>query len=162
MLSWGWNVTGGGGNKFCFITWNQQLQEARERGLKIVHIDPRLRSAGPFADEWLPIRPGTDLALALALCHAIAAQGTIDRPYLRNHTNAPYLVQGDGSFLRDQGKEQVWDELTASARPYDDPGAAPALDGTYTVEGRSVRPDHRMVGHTGFITVARKLTPERV
>jgi len=33
---------------------------------------------------------------------------------------------------------------------------------TWHVEGRSVRPDHRMVGHTGFITVARKLTPERV
>ncbi len=34
--------------------------------MKIVVIDPRLRGAGPFADDWLPIRPGTDLALALA------------------------------------------------------------------------------------------------
>ncbi|MDH3397531.1 MAG: tRNA (adenine-N1)-methyltransferase [Acidimicrobiia bacterium] len=30
---------------------------------------------------------------------------------------------------------------------------------TWNVEGRSVRPDHRMVGHTGFITVARKILP---
>ena len=29
----------------------------------------------------------------------------------------------------------------------------------WTIEGRSVRPDHRMVGHTGFITVARKRLP---
>jgi len=33
------------------------------------------------------------------------------------------------------------------------------LQRTWHVEGQSVRPDHRMVAHTGFLTVARKLTP---
>ncbi|MEK7872373.1 MAG: molybdopterin-dependent oxidoreductase [Chloroflexota bacterium] len=100
MLSIGWNITNAGGNKFCWLTWNQQLLAARERGLKSVIVDPTLRGAGPFADEWLPIKPGTDLAFCLALCNQIVQNGTIDRVYLTQYTNAPYLVQSDGSFLR--------------------------------------------------------------
>lgn len=140
MLSWGWNITNAGGNKLCFITWNQQLLDARARGLKIVHIDPRLRSAGTFANEWLPIKPGTDLALALALCHVLVREGFIDMPYLRQFTNAPFLLQEDGTFLRVDGKEQVWDEATGSLRPFDAEGTQPALEGTYTVQDRTVRP----------------------
>lgn len=140
LLSWGWNITNAGGNKLCFITWNQQLLDARARGLRIVHIDPRLRSAGTFADEWLPIKPGTDLALALALCHVLVRDGFVDMPYLRQFTNAPFLLQEDGTFLRVDGKEQVWDEATGSLRPFDAEGTQPALEGTYTAQGRTVRP----------------------
>ena len=32
LLAWGWNITGGGGNKFCWLTWPQQMLEAKERG----------------------------------------------------------------------------------------------------------------------------------
>ncbi|MBM2826298.1 MAG: twin-arginine translocation signal protein [Dehalococcoidia bacterium] len=145
MLSWGWNITGAGGNKFCFITWNQQFAAARERGMKVVHIDPRLRSAGPHADEWLPIKPGTDLALALALCQAIVAQGTIDREYLTKYTNAPFLVQGDGAFLRVEGKEQVWDEATNSPKPHDAQGVKPVLEGMFAPDGKSVKTSFQLL-----------------
>jgi anaerobic selenocysteine-containing dehydrogenase len=140
LLAWGWNITNAGGNQLCWITWNQQLLAARERGMKVVAIDPRLRGAGPFADEWLPIRPSTDLALALALCHALIEQGTIDREYLRRYTNAPFLVQEDGYFLRVEGKEQVWDEATGSIQPMDAKGIVPALEGEFTINGMKVRP----------------------
>jgi len=140
VLAWGWNITNAGGNKLCWITWPQQLVAAKERGLKVVAIDPRLRGAGPFANEWLPIRPATDLALALALCHSLIEQGTIDREYLANHTNAPFLVRGDGYFLREAGKEHVWDTRTNSIKPYDAPGVVPALEGTFTVGGATVKP----------------------
>ncbi len=140
LLSWGWNITNAGGNKLCFITWNQQLLDARARGLRIVHIDPRLRSAGTFADEWLPIKPGTDLALALAFCHVLVRDGFVDMPYLRHFTNAPFLLQEDGTFLRVDGKEQVWDEATGSLQPSDAVGIQPALVGTYSVGGRTVKP----------------------
>lgn len=133
LLAWGWNITNAGGNKLCWITWPQQLIEAKEGGMKVVVIDPRLRGAGHFADEWLPIRPGTDLALALTLCNLLIKQGTIDRDYLRQHTNAPFLVREDGSFLRIDGKEQVWDQPTGSAKPFDTPEVNPALEGAFTV-----------------------------
>ena len=140
LLAWGYNLTNAGGNQLCWITWPQQLIQARERGMKVVAIDPRLRGTAHFADEWLPIRPGTDLALALALCHELIALGAVDRDYLTRYTNAPFLVEEDGFFLRREGKEQVWDLRTGRARPYDAGDASPALEGTFVVDGRRVKP----------------------
>lgn len=139
LLAWGWNITGAGGNKFCWLTWPQQLMQAKEKGLKVVHIDPRIRSAGPHAEEWLPIRPGTDLPLALTLCRLLIKQGTIDREYLTQFTNSPYLVKDDGFFLRIDDKEQVWDENSNSAQPFDADGIEPALEGTFNASGTTVR-----------------------
>src|SRR3989304_4650868 len=85
LLCWGWNLTNSGGNKFCWVTWNQQFVSARQRGMKVVAIDPHLRGVGPHVDEWLPIKPGTDLALALALCNQLIEQDTVDREYLARH-----------------------------------------------------------------------------
>ncbi|GMR09298.1 MAG: molybdopterin-dependent oxidoreductase [Anaerolineae bacterium] len=147
LLSWGWNVTNAGGNKLCWLTWPQQLVQAKERGMKMVSIDPRLRSAAHFADEWLPIRPGTDLAMALGLCNLLIERGTVDRSYLRRFTNAPFLVQEDGRFLRaepegedEQGKALVWDEALGRTVPYDTEAISPALEGTFTVRGVKVKP----------------------
>ena len=144
LLAWGWNITGGGGNKFCWLTWPQQLIKAKERGIKVVAIDPRLRSAAHFADEWLPIRPATDLALALALCNALVEQGTVDWEYLKKYTNAAFLVKEDGYLLRvgegEEAKELVWDETTGSAVAHDAEGVEPALEGEFTVDGATVKP----------------------
>jgi anaerobic selenocysteine-containing dehydrogenase len=154
LLGWGWNITNAGGNKFCWLTWPRQMVAARERGLKIVHIDPRLRSAGPFADTWLPIRPGTDLALALALASVLIENGFVDTEYLTTYTNAPYLVGDDGLFLRVDDLPQVWDEDAGG--PVSASGAtAPALEGTFEVDGQSYR--------TGFTVWAEHVagyTPE--
>ena len=139
LLSWGWNVTGAGGNKTCWLTWPQQLTQAKERGMKLVQIDPRSRPAGPFADEWLPIKPGTDLALALALAHELIGRGFVDKDYLTKYTNSPFLVKEDGFFLRVDGKDQVWDPAEGKARPFDTQGVKPALEGEYTVGGAKVK-----------------------
>ena len=147
LLSWGWNVTNAGGNKFCWITWPQQLIEAKEKGLKLIAIDPRLRSAAHFADDWLPIRPGTDLVLALAICNLLIEQGTVDWTYIKSYTNSPFLVQDNGYFLRaepegeeETGKALVWDENKDRAVPFDSEGVQPALEGSFEVNGVNVRP----------------------
>jgi anaerobic selenocysteine-containing dehydrogenase len=139
VLAWGWNMTNSGGNQLCWITWPRQLLEARDAGMRIVFVDPRIRGAGPFADGWLPIRPGTDLALAQALTNVLVADGTIDRDYLISFTNAPYLVGDDGLFVRDGDTPLVWDERTGAAVAAGTRGATPALDGVYEVDGREVR-----------------------
>ena len=105
-----------------------------------MNIDPRLRGASSFADEWLPIRPGTDLALALVLCNILIEQDTIDRDYLKKYTNATFLVKEDGSFLRVGSKEQVWDAAAQSTKPYDTKNVNPALEGEFTVAGVKVKP----------------------
>ena len=135
LLSWGWNITNAGGNKFCWITYNQQLLNARARGLKVVHIDPRLRAAGPYADRWLPIKPGTDLALALALCRELIRGGYLDVPYLSTYTDGPYLVGEDGRFLRDaDGVPQVFDRAANNAVAAGT-AADPALEGRFLLGG---------------------------
>ncbi len=137
VLSWGWNITNAGGNKFCWLTWPRLMLAARDRGMKIVHIDPRLRSAGPFADEWAPIRPGTDLPLALALCNLLIEKGYVDAEYLTTYTNAPYLVQPDGTFYRVDGEPQVWDTELGAAVPAGT-ATAPELDGAHTIDGQEL------------------------
>ncbi len=144
LLSWGWNLTNAGGNKYCWLTWPQQFVEARERGMKVVALDPFKRSMGPHVDEWLPIKPGTDLAFFLGLANHLLANDYLDGEYLKNYTNAPFLVRdSDGAFARDPVKELVWDTISGEAVPYDTPGIDPALSGSYndTVYGNgNVRP----------------------
>jgi anaerobic selenocysteine-containing dehydrogenase len=56
--------------------------EARKRGARIVTIDPYRSPTAAKSDWWLPIRPGTDAALALAVMHVIFREGWQDQDYL--------------------------------------------------------------------------------
>lgn len=165
LLSWGWNITAAGGNKTCWITWPQQMLDAKEKnGLKIVQIDPRLRPAGPHADEWLPIKPATDMAFALALCRELIQLGYIDEPYLKKFTNSPYLTGPDGLFLRAEvpadaeegtvGKALVFDLTTGATAPFDE-ADDPALTGAYVIDGVTVKPSFQL-----FIEHVESYTPE--
>jgi anaerobic selenocysteine-containing dehydrogenase len=140
LLSYGWSMTTSGGNKMCWLTWPQQFMDARERGMKVTTLDPFRHSMGNHTDAWLPIKPGSDLAFFLALGHQLVANGTIDEPYLKAHTNSGFLVKNDGKYLRVDDKEQVWDATKGRAVDHDAADANPAIDGTYTVGGASVKP----------------------
>jgi anaerobic selenocysteine-containing dehydrogenase len=65
--------------------WTIQL-EARKRGATLVSIDPHRSVTAAKCDWHLPIRPGTDAALALAVMHVIFRDGHEDRDYLDRHT----------------------------------------------------------------------------
>jgi assimilatory nitrate reductase catalytic subunit len=58
------------------------LRRAKRRGAKLVVIEPRANETSALADLHLKARPGTDLALALALLHEVQAQGGVDEAYL--------------------------------------------------------------------------------
>jgi anaerobic selenocysteine-containing dehydrogenase len=139
LISYGWGLTSSGGNKLCWLTWPREFVFARERGMKVVTLDPWRRSMGPHTDEWLPNRPGSDMAFFLALANVLLENGYIDQDYLVKYTNSPFLVQEDGTFLREGDKELVWDLNSGSAKPYDESGIAPTLDGSYTVGGKRVK-----------------------
>ena len=62
------------------------LQKAHERGAHIVLVDPRCNNSIAFADEWVPIRPGTDLALILAMAHVLIKDGKYDADYIAEYT----------------------------------------------------------------------------
>lgn len=58
------------------------LQQARENGVHIVIVDPRCNNSVKFADEWVPIHPGTDLALVLAMAHVLVTENLYDEEYV--------------------------------------------------------------------------------
>jgi anaerobic selenocysteine-containing dehydrogenase len=62
------------------------LLEARRRGAPLLCIDPIRTRTADQCDEWLPIRPGTDAALALGMMHVLFAEGLDDADYLARHT----------------------------------------------------------------------------
>jgi anaerobic selenocysteine-containing dehydrogenase len=53
---------------------------------KLVHVDTRFSVTGAKADEWVPIRPGTDAALALAIAHVILEEELWDKAFVAEHT----------------------------------------------------------------------------
>jgi anaerobic selenocysteine-containing dehydrogenase len=139
-----------------FARWmDHAVTRARERGMKVVMIEPRLSNAGAKADWWIPIRPGKDAALVLALTRLLIEAGQIDAPFLTTYTNAPQLVGADGRVLRDaEGKPLVWDTAGNVAKPYLD-NVTPALRGSFTVDGKPCR--------TAFDVYAdslKEMTPE--
>ncbi|NNE42872.1 MAG: molybdopterin-dependent oxidoreductase [Gemmatimonadetes bacterium] len=62
------------------------LMRGLGNGPKIVVVDPRFTITASKADEWLPIRPGTDLALVLAMIHVIIQEGRWDRDFVERYT----------------------------------------------------------------------------
>ena len=64
---------------------HKRIMEAVKRGAKLVVIDPRRTKPRPKSTdaEWLPIRPGTDGALALALCNVLIAEELFDESFVR-------------------------------------------------------------------------------
>jgi len=58
----------------------------QQSGVRIIVIDPRhTDTAAGFADEWIPIRPGTDAALAGGLAHVLITEGLVDQGFLDSH-----------------------------------------------------------------------------
>ncbi len=62
------------------------IAEAQRRGAKVVVIDPVATRTAKQADWHLPIRPGTDAALALGMIHVIVAEDLVDHDYVANYT----------------------------------------------------------------------------
>jgi anaerobic selenocysteine-containing dehydrogenase len=119
----------------------KRMADARMRGMKLVVLDPRCSVPAAKADEWIPILPGTDRAFVLGMAHVLVHElNSFDREFLRDRTNAPYLVKEDGYYLRDAaGKAQVWDLRISAPRPWDSvPAESMALEGTFTVGGGKV------------------------
>jgi anaerobic selenocysteine-containing dehydrogenase len=80
VLLWGTNTLTANPHLWPFIL------KARERGAAIICIDPIQTRTAMQCDEWIPIRPGTDAALALGMMHIVFARGLEDRDFLEQHT----------------------------------------------------------------------------
>ncbi len=82
ILMWGWNPAEmrDGTNSDYFV------KLARQNGARVVCIDPRHSlSTVALADEWIPIRPGTDAALMTAMAYVMVTEGLYDAEFVRTH-----------------------------------------------------------------------------
>ncbi|MEK6699262.1 MAG: molybdopterin-dependent oxidoreductase [Nitrospirota bacterium] len=130
------------------------MTEARMRGTKIVAIFPEYNPVSTHADIFVPVKPGTDAALALAMAYVIVNENLYDAAYVKQFTDFPMLVRTDNKkFLRESDmlsggsadKLYLWDTATAkavlapgtlgnTASPTLELGKiSPALEGTFTV-----------------------------
>jgi len=64
----------------------KQIVEAKSKGAKLVVIDPRHSETAILADEWLSIKPGTDLAFLLAMINVMVKEGLYDRRFVAEKT----------------------------------------------------------------------------
>ncbi|MFW9948711.1 MAG: molybdopterin-dependent oxidoreductase [Candidatus Thorarchaeota archaeon] len=83
LIMWGWNPAS--------TIWdpgtNLMLAKVKEKGIKIVVIDPIFTdSAAVFADQWIPIRPGTDTAMLLAMGYTIISENLHNKEFIDKYT----------------------------------------------------------------------------
>src|SRR5205814_10670393 len=71
------------------------LSRLKREGGRFISINPVRTGYSAIADEWIPIRPGTDGALLLALCHELVRSRLYDAEFVAQYTNAAYLVGSD-------------------------------------------------------------------
>jgi anaerobic selenocysteine-containing dehydrogenase len=145
------------------------ISKFKRNGGRFISVNPVRTGYSAIADEWVPIRPGTDGALLLAIVHEILALGLYDREFLVRYTNAGQLVNVDessddiGLMVREesQGKEpdyaqnqMWWDRHTDRAVRTHTEGADPFLLGEFAMpDGRKVKPafhllEERVKGYT--------------
>jgi sulfite dehydrogenase (quinone) subunit SoeA len=142
----------------------------KRRGGRFVSVNPVRTGYSAIADEWVPIRPGTDGALLLALVHELIAHGLYDREFVARYTNGGQLVVCDprsrhhGLLAVDEDSDPVnehypqnqlwWDRHSNGAVPSHAPDTDPALFGDFTLaDGTRVRPAFQLLadrvsGHT--------------
>jgi len=138
------------------------LSKLKERGKKIVGVNPVRTGYNAIADEWVAITPGTDGLFILSLVHELLKAGKVDLDYLLRYTNAPWLVidnpggSDHGLFARDKdGKALVLDRKSGKPVAYNKKGVKPALKGTVKL-GRG-----KPSAIPAFELLARKYLDER-
>jgi len=118
----------------------QWVMKAKERGAKIIHVDPRFTRTSAVADIYAALRPGTDIAFLGGLIHYILENNRYFHEYVLEYSNAGLVINDDFQDTEDlDGLFGGWDPKTAdynfNAWMYKDPIDKPPAD--------------KRAGHTG-------------
>jgi anaerobic selenocysteine-containing dehydrogenase len=148
------------------------MSDARDRGCRVVTVEPRLSTGASKSEEWVPIRPAADRQFVLGMIHALMYEHKLyDAEYLKWYANGGYLIRDNGYFKRSatethqappgrppgsmawfgqhggtKNKPMVWDPVDQKAKVFDDPTIKDiALEGNFEVEGERVRPAFQFI-----------------
>src|SRR5659263_516976 len=90
------------------------VQEARAKGGKYIVVDPRFTRSAALADIYAPLRSGTDIAFFGGLMKYIMDNNLWQDEYVKNYTNATYLVNPAYAFDEATGLFSSWDDAASS------------------------------------------------
>lgn len=129
----------------------KHIVEAKSRGAKIVDVGLLFDGTAGYADWFIPVKSGSDTALALCMANQIVVREEYDEPYLVKYTVAPLLIDVEtGRYAQDsEGNYYWWNKdadtfaLTpAGAQEYD---GTPAILGSFEIAGRTYKPAFQML-----------------
>src|SRR5262249_18730593 len=103
IVLWGVNPSASGIHLVPYI------REAQKNGAKLIVVDPRTTPLATSADVHLAVRPGSDVAVALAIHRYLFAHGFPDRQFLRHHTEG-------AEQLRERAEEWTIEKAAAVAQ----------------------------------------------
>jgi DMSO reductase family type II enzyme molybdopterin subunit len=120
------------------------MTEARYRGANLVLISPDVSPSHSHMDLHVPVRHGTDAALALAMCQVVLSEGLADLDFVRSQTDLSLLVRCDtGRYLRasdvdEAGRDDRFFHASVDGPVAADPahllvGSDVAMEGTWRV-----------------------------
>ena len=101
----------------CHPVGFQWVSEAKARGAKIIHIDPRFTRTSAIADTHVPIRAGTDVVLLGALINHVLSNDLYFHDYVVAYTNAATLVSED--FVDTEDLDGVFSGYDEQSGTYD-------------------------------------------
>ncbi len=168
----------------CIVLWganpnwteghytNVPMVEGRTKGAKIIVIDPHFEHPMAHkANHWLPIRPGTDGALAMGWMHVIIKENLYDRSFVENWTNASHLINCENmgplteAMVVDGGDERqflVWDKETNQPVGEQKDGIDPAIEGAFEFTLADGKTCTAKTVWTLFLERVEQYTPEKV
>ncbi len=116
LMVWGNNVVIS--NPDCYK--GEPFSQALDAGAKLIAVDPRLTRIAARADIWLPLRPGTDTALALGMLNVIIHEALYDKDFVANHVHGwePF-VERVNEYPLDRVAKITWvpkEKIQAAAR----------------------------------------------
>ena len=105
IISWGNNVTIVNADEYK----GEGFSEALDHGAKLISVDPRFTRIAARADIWLPLRPGTDTALALGMLNVIVNEELYDKEFVENYTHGwEAFVQRVNEYPLEKVEEITW------------------------------------------------------
>ena len=115
--------------------------EAKYNGTEVISISPDFNPTAMHASKWLNPKPGSDIALAMAMVHTILEDKTYDTDYMKEQSDLPFLVRKDNlKYLREtdfintsDAKDNlfyVWDLASESLVAAPGTGTPPVAPGT--------------------------------
>jgi formate dehydrogenase major subunit len=95
----------------------QWVMEARERGAKVIHVDPRFTRTSAMATKWVGIRAGSDIAFLGGVVNYILQNDLYFEEYVKHYTNAPVII--DERFVDTEDADGLFSGWDPESGRYD-------------------------------------------